>query len=136
MMSKPVQKLSLRIGQLEGDPGTLQPPDAANKVMWRTVEDHVPLCAVHAFDLREFLPDQELRAVLDDDQIDALVVEFGLRREDLAQLYGRFFSDHGCTLCQTRPSPGNHCNNDARNKPLHPNWPAVYCSGRCAMMDR
>lgn len=38
-----------------------------------------------------------------------------------------------CILCATYPVVGRSCEFCA--KPLHPNWPAVYCSNACALAD-
>jgi hypothetical protein len=40
-----------------------------------------------------------------------------------------------CALCTTKYVEGNRCAREACNKPLHPNWPAVYCSNACAHKD-
>lgn len=39
----------------------------------------------------------------------------------------------GCTLCRTLPVENQTC--VSCNTPLHPNWPAVYCSNECAFAD-
>lgn len=39
----------------------------------------------------------------------------------------------GCALCETRSVEGNTC--ESCKAPLHPNWPAAYCSNRCALDD-
>lgn len=46
-----------------------------------------------------------------------------------ACLYG------GCQMCRTQPVEGNVCYRDACRKPLHKQWPAVYCSNECALLD-
>lgn len=42
-----------------------------------------------------------------------------------------------CILCTSTatPSLGRVCYRDACGKPLHPRWPAVYCSNACAWAD-
>ncbi|TAL43761.1 MAG: hypothetical protein EPN91_05850 [Salinibacterium sp.] len=40
-----------------------------------------------------------------------------------------------CMICDTTPSPGRVCASEECGKPLHPQWPAVYCSDRCAWRD-
>lgn len=137
-MSKPVQKMVLRIAQLERDDGALQPPDEGECVVWRTVAGMfggVPLCARHAFELKDYLPEEELRAVFTEDQIESLVVEFGMRREDVWALHGPRLHEK-CAMCTTHRAEDNVCYNDACKKPLHPQWPAVYCTDRCALEDR
>ncbi len=137
-MSKPVQKMVLRIGQLEGPYTSLEPPEERPNVVWRTVAgmfDGVPLCARHAFELKDYLPDEELRAVFTEDQIESLVVEFGMRREDVWALHGPRLGEK-CAMCGTHYAEGNVCYNDDCKKPLHPEWPAVYCTDNCAMADR
>lgn len=39
----------------------------------------------------------------------------------------------GCGMCQTMHVEGNLC--ESCKAPLHPQWPAVYCSNRCALDD-
>lgn len=38
-----------------------------------------------------------------------------------------------CTICKTVYSPNNTC--ERCSVPLHPRWPAVYCSDECALED-
>lgn len=132
---KSVDKLVIRIGQLGGE----RPRSEPSTVAFRTVKGMfggVPLCARHAYELAAFLPDEELRAVLSDDKIEALVNEFGLRRQDMLALHGLRI-DERCAMCGVHPntledgSPAL-CYNDRCCKPLHPEWPAVYCSDDCA----
>lgn len=40
-----------------------------------------------------------------------------------------------CQMCKTHVAHGNVCYNDACQLPLHPQWPAVYCSNWCAIDD-
>lgn len=44
------------------------------------------------------------------------------------------FSDR-CEMCITVPVPGRRCAYEDCNAELHPQWPAIYCSGRCALRD-
>lgn len=41
-----------------------------------------------------------------------------------------------CGMCAAVISHGNVCYNDDCKTPLHPQWPAVYCSNECALSDR
>lgn len=96
----------------------------------------MPVCAKHLLELGAY-QSEEARAVLTMDQIEALVVEFGLRREDL-MLYGPqelLFGEEKCLMCETLHVDGNACCNDFCKKPLHPQWPTVYCSNTCALED-
>jgi len=45
------------------------------------------------------------------------------------------FWGYTCLMCNTKPSPGRTCGNEDCLRPLHPQWPAVYCTNRCAMLD-
>lgn len=38
-----------------------------------------------------------------------------------------------CEVCKTPPIEGRKC--EYCQKPLHPQWFAVYCSNRCALRD-
>jgi hypothetical protein len=40
-----------------------------------------------------------------------------------------------CVFCATSAVDGNDCHRDECCLPLHPNWPTVYCSRRCAEND-
>ena len=43
------------------------------------------------------------------------------------------FIGHQCGLCDEMPNPNLYCL--SCDKHLHPQWPAVYCSSRCALDD-
>lgn len=131
---RPVEQLVLRFEQL-GDSADMGVLETDSEVKWRTVDEGAgfSLCAKHAFELKQYMPQQELRAVLNGDQIMNLVIEFGLRREDLMQLHARWF-DEKCGMCGVHPIEGHVCL--CCKKPLHPEWPAVYCSNGCAANDR
>lgn len=43
------------------------------------------------------------------------------------------FVGHKCGLCDVMPNPDLYC--ASCDKHLHPQWPAVYCSSRCALDD-
>jgi len=47
--------------------------------------------------------------------------------------YHTLGSAHGCTICQTPPAENRTCG--YCHQPLHPQWPAVYCSNVCAWKD-
>ena len=40
-----------------------------------------------------------------------------------------------CLMCTTTSVAGRLCANEGCRQPLHPQWPAVYCSNGCAMED-
>ena len=107
--------------------------DQLPPVMFRTVEDGVPLCAHHAQELltTDHFAANDLRPVWDDEAIEQIVTATGQRLEDLQRLHGRFY-DQRCALCGVTPSL-NRCL--TCQKVLHPQWPAVYCSNRCALED-
>lgn len=46
------------------------------------------------------------------------------------------FWGHRCLMCGVDPVPGRHCENEECRRPLHPQWPAVYCSNDCALGDQ
>jgi hypothetical protein len=135
MNPSPTQ-LILRIGQI--DRATTEPPLTGGSALYRLVEGRMPLCAKHLLELGEYLPGAEARAVLSTDQIESLIVEFGLRRDDLLALHGPadpLLSEEWCRMCASLHAEGSLCYNDDCRRPLHPQWPAVYCSSQCALED-
>jgi hypothetical protein len=38
-------------------------------------------------------------------------------------------------MCLFDAVPGRFCENEDCKKPLHPQWPAVYCCNKCALRD-
>ena len=42
-------------------------------------------------------------------------------------------TNESCIMCTTPAAYGRECENC--QKPLHPHWPAVYCSNECAIAD-
>lgn len=75
----------------------------------------VVICSAHL----EQLADAELRGS-QRDEISSEAVEF----------YG-----HRCLMCGVDASPGRLCENEDCRRPLHPQWPAVYCCNECALED-
>lgn len=45
------------------------------------------------------------------------------------------FHGHRCLMCGVDAVPGRRCENDRCRRPLHPQWPAVYCCNDCALED-
>jgi hypothetical protein len=45
------------------------------------------------------------------------------------------FWGYRCLMCGVKPSFGQQCANEDCRRPLHPQWPAVYCCNRCAQED-
>jgi len=45
------------------------------------------------------------------------------------------FWNHRCLMCEVEPAPGRLCENEDCRRPLHPEWPAVYCCNDCALED-
>lgn len=45
------------------------------------------------------------------------------------------FWGHRCLMCGVEAVADRLCRNDRCAKPLHPQWPAVYCCNGCAMED-
>lgn len=45
------------------------------------------------------------------------------------------FWAHRCTMCGFDAVPDRECENQSCRRPLHPQWPAVYCSNLCASED-
>jgi len=146
--SPPVQQLVLRFEQLAQDGAVLPPPDpeTPDAPVYRMVKGGMVLCARHARELAAYMPHEQLRTLLTDDQIDSLVAEFGLLRDDIVALYGHADWTHRgccdrCALCGVHPNTHKDgspalCHSDDCQKPLHPQWPAVYCSDECADRDR
>jgi len=42
---------------------------------------------------------------------------------------------HTCLMCGVAAVSGRLCENDRCRRPLHPQWPAVYCCNDCALED-
>ena len=49
---------------------------------------------------------------------------------DLASFWG-----DRCLMCGTSAAPDRLCENESCRRPLHPQWPAVYCCNNCALED-
>jgi len=109
-----------------------QEHDEAPPICYRTLEG-VPLCQKHGDDVMKvrFLSQSDLRSVWDDETVVRVAETTGQRLDDLRRLHGRFYAET-CAMCGVTPSL-NLCLNCS--KVLHPQWPAVYCSNRCAMED-
>lgn len=45
------------------------------------------------------------------------------------------FHGHRCLMCGVDAAPDRRCENDRCRRPLHPQWPAVYCCNDCALED-
>ena len=45
------------------------------------------------------------------------------------------FWGHRCTMCGFDAVHGRECENQSCRRPLHPQWPAVYCCNLCALED-
>jgi len=45
------------------------------------------------------------------------------------------FWNHRCLMCGVDAVPGRLCENADCRRPLHPEWPAVYCKNACALED-
>ena len=45
------------------------------------------------------------------------------------------FLGHRCLMCEVPPSEGRLCQNEDCRRPLHAQWPAVYCCNDCALGD-
>lgn len=108
-------------------------PHAGRPVVWRTKEDIVSLCAEHAMELVAigFTKAEGLRPVFDDDEIATIVSLTGQLLDDVRALHAHYF-DEKCALCGVHPSE-NYCLTCKRA--LHLQWPAVYCSNKCALED-
>lgn len=136
-----IRQLVLRVGPIDapgGEPDGEPPAMADASALYRLVDGRMPICARHLTELGRFRPGIEARVVLTVDQIDALVAEFGLRRDDLMSLHGAqdpILGPETCRMCETTHVEGNACYHDDCRKPLHPQWPAVYCSNACAQDD-
>lgn len=137
MEATPVQRLTLRVRQI--DTPSTDPPIAGGDALYRLVEGRMPICARHLHELGMYRPGIEVRAVLATEQIDSLVVEFGLRRDDLMSSHGPqdpILGEERCRMCDsTHVEGGTLCHNDDCRRTMHPRWPAVYCSHACALSD-
>ena len=45
------------------------------------------------------------------------------------------FWGHKCLMCDATAAPGRLCESADCRRPLHPQWPAVYCCNACALED-
>lgn len=54
--------------------------------------------------------------------------------EELAADQAAFLGQR-CAMCEVEPAPGRLCENEDCRRPLHPQWPAVYCCNNCALED-
>ena len=54
--------------------------------------------------------------------------------QELAADLAAFWGDR-CLMCGVDPSPDRRCENEDCRRPLHPQWPAVYCCNECALGD-
>ena len=45
------------------------------------------------------------------------------------------FWNHRCLMCGVEAAPGRLCQSVDCRRPLHPQWPAVYCCNECALED-
>ena len=124
-----VEKLIVRVEQLV--PGEAPGPTMPGSVRYRTL-DGASLCARHAQELRDYLPGEEFRRVLTDDEIEVCVMELGFRREDIMQLHGMRYFDE-CVMCNVPENLAAKCGNCGRA--MHPQWPSVYCTTDCALED-
>jgi len=68
-----------------------------------------------------------LRSVFDEDLLPAVLTVLPV--EVVA------FWRHRCLMCGVDAVPGRLCENAGCRRPLHPQWPAVYCKNACALED-
>lgn len=133
-VTPPPTQLVIRIGQI--DRASSDPVLTGGAALYRLIDGRMPVCARHMLELGAYQPALEARAVLAADQIESLVVEFGLRRDDLMALHAPqdpVLGEEHCQLCTTDFVDGNQCH--GCQTVLHPQWPAVYCSNTCAHHD-
>ncbi len=141
MPNPPPTQLILRFEQLDaGGPAAAgsEPRLLDGTALYRIVGSDMPICSRHLSELASYQSRLEARVVLSLEQVDAIVVELGLRREDLMQLHGPqdpILGEERCRMCETLYAEGNVCHDDSCARPLHPQWPAVYCSSECAFND-
>lgn len=45
------------------------------------------------------------------------------------------FWNHRCLMCSVEAVPDRMCENEDCRRPLHPQWPALYCCNGCALED-
>lgn len=45
------------------------------------------------------------------------------------------FWGYRCLMCGVEPVPDRLCAHEDCPRPLHPQWPAVYCCNDCALED-
>ena len=142
MSNPPPAQLILRFEQLDsGGPAAAgsEPRLLDGTALYRLVGSEMPICSRHLSELAAYQSKLEARTVLSMGQIDAIVVELGLRREDLMRLHGPqdpILGEGRCRMCEATHAEGNVCHDDSCRKPLHPRWPVVYCSSECASNDR
>lgn len=54
--------------------------------------------------------------------------------EEIPAAQVSFWGDR-CIMCGIDPAPDRLCENVDCRRPLHPQWPAVYCCNDCALED-
>ncbi len=59
----------------------------------------------------------------------AVIAHVELDRRDVT------FWSYRCLMCGVEASPDRVCENEDCRRPLHPQWPAVYCCNDCAQDD-
>lgn len=45
------------------------------------------------------------------------------------------FMGYRCLMCGVNEAHGRVCQSESCGRPLHPQWPAVYCNNGCARED-
>lgn len=61
-------------------------------------------------------------------------VAFDLAYAKLPEAQVEFWGLH-CAMCDVDPLPGRLCESALCRRPLHQQWPAVYCCNDCALDD-
>jgi hypothetical protein len=92
-------------------------------VLYRT-SDGLVICSRHA--------DEVFGVNIGESEI-AKPQQTGTTKGEVVPRVEQFTYEDGCTLCRTPPVEGHTCG--TCNAPLHPNWPAIYCSTACALAD-
>jgi hypothetical protein len=64
-------------------------------------------------------------------ELDGATLEHEVLTDDQLELW-----DMRCLMCGVAAVPDRRCANSDCGRPLHPEWPAVYCSNACAEDDR
>jgi len=101
---------------------TIETRPTGDEIIYFKEGTRFAICRTHVVALRDYVFGREKQRIK--------VVAMGPRE----RMYGLVPVE--CEMCKAVYVEGNRCNNADCDTPLHPQWPAVYCSSDCALDDR